>query len=137
MRRLFISAALSGFVAAFPLRSPAAPETVRLNATADVWLSGASESECNSSAGRCDRIKIKSIQEMAAIRFDAAPARGREVRKANLFLRRAGPDMLRYIRASTVNQNWAAIGRSSTQATPILNHPCCAQMRAQSPTNRG
>ncbi len=80
-------------------------ETVRLKATADIWLSDCGD-ERNTSAGRCGQLKLKSIQEMAAIRFDAAPARGREVLKAALFLRRAGADMLRYIRVSTVNQDW-------------------------------
>ena len=86
--------------------APAA-EIVRLRATADVWLSDANDQERNSSAGRCPRFKIKSIQEMAVIRFDAAPARGREVLRASLFLRRDGPDLLRYIRVSTVNGDWA------------------------------
>ena len=81
-------------------------ETVRLKATADVWLSDAIESERNSSAGKASRFKIKTIQEMAAIRFDATPAAGREVLKAALHLRRAGKDQLRYIRVSTVNQDW-------------------------------
>jgi len=82
-------------------------ETVRLKATADVWLSDANDEERSSSAGKCAQFKIKSIQEMAAIRFDASPAKGREVVKAALFLRRAGADMLRYVRVSTVNQDWA------------------------------
>ncbi|HUT32356.1 MAG TPA: hypothetical protein VNE39_02660 [Planctomycetota bacterium] len=83
-----------------------AAETVRLKATADIWLSDCGD-ERNTSAGKCGQFKLKSIQEMAAIRFDAAVARGREVLKATLFLRRAGADMLRYIRVSTVNQDWA------------------------------
>jgi len=82
-----------------------AGETVRLKATADIWLSDCGD-ERNTSAGKCGQFKIKSIQEMAAIRFDATPAKGREVLKAALFLRRAGADMLRYIRVSTVNQDW-------------------------------
>lgn len=87
-----------------------AAETVRLPATADIWLSDANGSERASSSGKADRLKLKVIQEMAAIRFDVARARagagGREVLGARLFLRRAGDDMLRYIRLSTVNQDW-------------------------------
>jgi hypothetical protein len=85
----------------------AAGETVRLSATGDVWLSDANAQERDTSSGRHSRLKLKSIQEMAAIRFDAAPAAGREVLGARLFLRRAGPDQLRYIRVSTVNADWA------------------------------
>jgi len=83
-----------------------ARETVRLKATADVWLSDANEQERNSSAGKHSRFKIKTIQEMAAVRFDAGPAKGREVVKATLFLRRASGDQLRYVRVSTINGDW-------------------------------
>ena len=85
----------------------AAAETVRLRATADIWLSDANDQERDTSAGKHPRLKLKSIQEMAAIRFDAAPAKGREVLRATLYLRRAGDDQLRYVRVSTVNQDWA------------------------------
>ncbi|MHC4716437.1 MAG: hypothetical protein ACYS5V_05660 [Planctomycetota bacterium] len=81
-------------------------ETVRLRATADVWLSDANNEERNSSSGLAGRLKIKSIQEMAAIRFDASPAAGRKVLAARLFLRPTGEHMLRYIRVSTVNGDW-------------------------------
>jgi len=81
-------------------------EAVRLKSTADIWLSDANQKERSSSSGRNTRLKLKTIQEMSAIRFDAAPARGRAVLNAKLFLRRAGGDQLRYIRVSTINQNW-------------------------------
>jgi len=97
---------LSFGIAALACAGLAAGETVRLKATADIWLSDCGD-ERNTSAGKCNQFKLKSIQEMAAVRFDAAPARGREVLKATLFLRRAGADMLRYVRVSTVNQDWA------------------------------
>lgn len=84
----------------------AAGETVRLTATADIWVS-AFRGETDSSAGRYPQFKLKSIQEMAVVRFDAAPAAGREVKAARLFLHRAGEDMLRYVRVSTVNGDWA------------------------------
>jgi hypothetical protein len=88
------------------LASGARGETVRLKATADIWLSDANGSERNTSMGKNPRLKLKTIQEMAAIRFDASPAAGRQVLSARLFLRRAGDDMLRYIRVSTVNGDW-------------------------------
>ena len=105
MRKLLII----GLVVATAL-SAARGETVRLKATADIWLSDANEQERDSSAGKCSRFKLKSIQEMAAIRFDAAPAKGREILGATLFLRRASGDMLRYVRVSTVSQDWAEGG---------------------------
>jgi hypothetical protein len=85
---------------------PVAGEVARLPAVADAWLSDATPQEANSSAGKAPRLKLKTIQEMALIRFDAAAAKGREVLQAHLFLRRASRDKLRYLRASTVNQDW-------------------------------
>lgn len=85
---------------------PCWAETVRLRATADIWLSDANAQERKSSGGKHSRLKIKTIQEMGAIRFDASPAKGREVKTATLFLHRAGGDKLRYVRVSTVNQDW-------------------------------
>ena len=80
-------------------------QAVRLQATADAWLSSF-EGEQGFSAGQYQSLKLKSIQELAVIRFDGAPAVGRQVVKAQLFLRRAGKDKLRYIRVSTVNGDW-------------------------------
>jgi hypothetical protein len=56
--------------------------------------------------GAASRMKLKFIQELAAIRFDASQIAGREVKSARLFLRKAGEDKLRYIRLSTINQDW-------------------------------
>ena len=102
MRHLRIAVAV-GMLCVAPV---GAGETVKLPATADVWLSDANAAERDSSSGRNARFKLKSIQEMAAIRFDATPAVGREVLKARLFLHPAGQHMLRYVRVSTVNGDW-------------------------------
>jgi len=104
MRRTsLVAGVLTWLVFAATLR---AGQVVRLRATADIWVSNATPQECNTSSGKHPFFKIKSIQEMAAIRFDATPARGREVLRATLYMRRAGSDMLRYIRVSTVNGDW-------------------------------
>jgi len=79
---------------------------VKLPATADIWLSDANEDERNVSLGNRRRFKLKSIQEMAAIRFDASRIRGREVTKAKLLLKPWGPHRMHYLRVSTVNQDW-------------------------------
>jgi glycosyltransferase involved in cell wall biosynthesis len=82
-------------------------EVIKLRATADIWLSAFNERERNSSSGKVERFKLKSIQEMAAIRFDPRPILGREVLSARLFLHTTQPNnQLRYIRISTVNQDW-------------------------------
>ncbi|MCD4822660.1 MAG: hypothetical protein K8R11_11500 [Methanococcoides sp.] len=92
------------FFIALPL---AQADVIKLQATADIWLSAFNERERNSSSGKVERFKLKSIQEMAAIRFDPRPIMGREVLSARLFLHTTQPDnQLRYIRISTVNQDW-------------------------------
>jgi len=107
-------------------------ETVRLKATADVWLSDATDEERDSSSGQAERFKIKSIQEMAAIRFDAGPAAGRKVLSGKLLLHPAGEHMLRYIRVSTVNGNWTE-GAGKTDYGPgngaTFNHADFASKR--------
>ncbi|KPK83984.1 MAG: hypothetical protein AMJ81_06850 [Phycisphaerae bacterium SM23_33] len=101
----------SGFVGVVTVLLPALAaaaaggEVVRLEATADIWVS-AFRGEQGCSAGRYKAFKLKSIQEMAVVRFGPARAAGREVVKARLFLRRDGQDMLRYLRVSTVNGDW-------------------------------
>jgi hypothetical protein len=85
-------------------------EEVKLTATADIWLSDCSwegTDERLTSMGKAPRFKLKSIQEMAVIRFDASGIRGREVKSAKLFMKvESDKDMLRFVRVSTVNQDW-------------------------------
>jgi len=82
-------------------------ETVKLEATADIWLSDANSEERNSSSGKCREFKLKSIQEMAAVRFDASILKGKKINAARLFLRPVQKENeLRYIRISTVSQDW-------------------------------
>jgi hypothetical protein len=94
-----------------------------LPSTADVWLSDVGR-ERLTSMGLSPRLKLKSIQEMAAIRFNAAAAKGRQVLKAALFLRRAGEDMLRYVRVSTIASRWEE-GQSAQDYGPA-NGACYA-----------
>ncbi|HEY7116656.1 MAG TPA: hypothetical protein VH475_08720 [Tepidisphaeraceae bacterium] len=92
-------------------------ESVRLPATADIWLSDANASERNTSMGAAPRLKLKAHQELSAIRFNATAIQGREVKSARLWLRKAGEDKLRYVRISTINQDWNQ-GRSERSYGP-------------------
>jgi hypothetical protein len=75
---------------------------IKLGARADIWLSAFNERERNSSSGKVERLKLKSIQEMAAVRFDPRPIMGRKIVSARLFLHTTQPNnQLRYIRIST------------------------------------
>lgn len=81
-------------------------DVVCLPATADVWLADTTVRERNASSGKAVQVKLKNVQELAIFRFDAGAILGREVRKASLYLHRCGRDKLRYLRVSTVNQDW-------------------------------
>lgn len=90
-----------------------APATVRLKATADIWVSSESWEGTDEKLlcwGDKEKFKLKTIQEMAALRFDASALRGREIVGARLYLKALDPETanrLRHIRFSTVNQEWA------------------------------
>ena len=92
-------------------------EVIRLAATADIWLSDAVPAERNTSMGANPRMKLKGIQEMAAMRFDASAIAGREVKGARLFLKKSGDEKMRYLRISTVNQDWVE-GKSEQSYGP-------------------
>ena len=80
---------------------------VKMPSTADIWLSDANAKERQSSSGKARRFKLKSIQEMAAIRFNTEPVRGKEILSARLYLHCKGNiDHLKYIRLSTITQDW-------------------------------
>ncbi len=78
---------------------------VELLATADIWLSDCGEEKLNS-MGAAPHFKIKSVQEVACIRFDVTPLRGKEIKKATLYMRREGTDQLRRFPIFTVGQTW-------------------------------
>ncbi len=99
---LFLTVGLAPFLA-----HGAEPEqVVRARATADVWLSDAGPRQQRTSAGKAPQLKLKGLQDLALIRFDLSQVLGREVLGATLFLHRVGDDKLRYLRVSTVNQDW-------------------------------
>ena len=109
-RSILFCACLLGFAlagrAADVEQAAATQEMVRVRAVADVGLADGTPRERNSSAGKAPQLKLRNIQDLAIVRFDGKPLQGRQVLEANLFLHRAGADKLRYVRVSTVNQDW-------------------------------
>ena len=92
-------------------------ELVRVRATADLWLSDGNPRQRNSNAGKSPQLKLRNIRDLALIRFDTRAIQGREILDASLFLHRIGNDSLRYLRVSTVNQDWEE-GRGETPDRP-------------------
>lgn len=100
-------AGLAILLASVPMLSHG--ETVKLKATADIGVSSVVYKGINErqlSWGLHSRVKLKSIQEMGVFRFDATPIVGKEVKGARLFLNCTGENQLRYLRVSTVNNDW-------------------------------
>ena len=87
-----------------------AVEHVRLEATADASFSSMLYKGVDyriTSMGKYNQFKLKSVQEMAAIKFNCDPARGREVVSARLYLHNATEgNRIRILRMSTINGDW-------------------------------
>lgn len=100
---------ISIVVACFFIFAPAktSAEIIILHPIVDIWVSDASDRERNTRMGNAKRLKLKSIQEMAAFKFDTKSLLGKEIRSAKLFFHPIQANhQLRYIRASTINQDW-------------------------------
>jgi len=82
------------------------PVILHLPAVADVWISHATPQESESSAGGSPVFKLKSVEEMAALRFDVHAARGHRIRRARLHLRLRHPPAPHWLRVSTVSSTW-------------------------------
>jgi mannose/cellobiose epimerase-like protein (N-acyl-D-glucosamine 2-epimerase family) len=79
---------------------------VRLRSTDEVQLAAGVSSAGARASAPDGLLRLRGSEESALFRFAATAARGREIRGATLFLRSADADKLRYVRVSTVNQDW-------------------------------
>lgn len=93
-------------------------KTRLVRSIADAWLTDAPPQEQGSLANRSSRLKLRGVQDLALVRFDMTEVRGREIRQAVLYLHRRSPDQLRYIRVSTVNQDWLGRNGQSSYGLP-------------------
>ena len=82
-----------------------AGEPERVKITRDTWVS-THPGEARGNNGGSSRLKLKSIQEMALLDFDAAAFRGRIIGKATLHVRLADAERLWRVTASTVASPW-------------------------------
>lgn len=112
---------------AVPLSAADQTGTVRLKATADAWISESSPRE--GAAARAPGLRLRNIQDLALLRFDAGSLVGREVEQATLHLHRPGRDRLRYIRISTVNQDWRAASSDGDGGTWLMADPFPGKVR--------
>lgn len=82
-----------------------AAEPVRVKITRDNWVS-THRQEARGNNGGSSRLKLKSIQEMALIDFDAAAFRGKVIESATLHVRLADKERLWRVTASTLASPW-------------------------------
>ncbi|MBN1808707.1 MAG: DUF4091 domain-containing protein [Planctomycetes bacterium] len=86
---------------------------IRLPCTRDVWISafgapglGGKNPETETSMGKRDRVKLKTLQENGLFDFDASACRGKTIEKATLYLHERDSTKLRWMGASTVSSDW-------------------------------
>lgn len=94
-----------------------ASDSMKLPAQSMLWLSDANEAERERSFDPANRFKLKSIQELAVMRFDTSAIKGHLVHSARLYMKPARPVKVRYLRVSTVTQRWA--GRQELSAADV------------------
>jgi hypothetical protein len=80
-------------------------QTVRLEVSRDAWVSEVGQ-EADGNNGGAPRLKLKSIQEMSLLDFDARLLVGRTLRSAALHLKKAGDEPLRRVTVSSVGAEW-------------------------------
>ncbi|MCI0586043.1 MAG: hypothetical protein L0323_04280 [Planctomycetes bacterium] len=85
--------------------SPQTVEDLRLPASADASI-GIHDSERTFNTGASPRLRLKGIEHVLLLDFDAAALRGRRVAEARLILRPAGPLKVKILGVSTVSVPW-------------------------------
>ncbi len=96
---------LVGILVSVGLTPLPAAEPVRVKITRDNWVS-THRQEARGNNGGSSRLKLKSIQEMALIDFDAAAFRGKVIESATLHVRLADKERLWRVTASTLASPW-------------------------------
>jgi hypothetical protein len=104
--RLFLAVfvALAGCCCG-PFSGLAMADPIRVKITRDTWVS-THPSEARGNNGGSSRLKLKSIQEMALLDFDAAAFKGKVIQGATLHVRLADKERLWRVTASTVASRW-------------------------------
>jgi hypothetical protein len=77
----------------------------RIPISRDTWVSSVGD-EAFGSNGGAPRLKLKSIQELSIIDFDARAIEGREIISAKLLLKVAGEEPIERITLSTITNDW-------------------------------
>jgi hypothetical protein len=98
-------AVITGGLAASPRcqAQPTAP--LRFDVTRDAWVSAVGP-EADGNNGGATRLKLKSIQEMSLVDFDARALAGRTIRSAKLHLKKVGDERLERVTVSSVGAEW-------------------------------
>jgi hypothetical protein len=76
-----------------------------LEAARDAWVSAVGP-EADGNNGGAARLKLKSIQEMSLLDFEAGTLLGRTIRSAALHLKLAGDERLKRVTVSSVGAEW-------------------------------
>lgn len=80
-------------------------EQVRVEIARDTWLSNY-PAEVHGSNGAAGKLKLKSIQELSILDFQASPLRGKKIVRARLFLKSVGDEAIERVTLSTITCDW-------------------------------
>jgi len=95
----------------------APPEALRLPCTADTQLSASPGEEHLNGGGRSS-LRLKGIEDLSILDFDASPLRGRIVEEARLFVFPVGPHKLRTLGISSIGTKWNEGAGTGSPAKP-------------------
>lgn len=128
----FVANCLFWSVWTTPIR---AQQWERFGVTRDTWLSAVG-AEANGSNGGSPRLKLKSIQELSIVDFDAEKWIGREILEAELFLKVAGDEPIERVTVSTITSDWIegdATGYQIAEGVSTFAHRIHAMERWRGP----
>lgn len=117
LRWLSLAFAVCGFPSALSLHAAEPRQDLRLDVTRDAWFSNVGQ-EADGGNGGAGRLKVKSIQEMSLLDFDAKLLRGRLVHSAALHIRPSGAEILHRVTISGISADWTEGTASGYQAEP-------------------
>jgi hypothetical protein len=96
---------ISGLASAETQVRSAAGKAIRFDVSRDAWVSEVRR-EADGNNGGAPRLKLKSIQEMSLLDFEARPLVGRTIRTATLHVKLGGDEPLRRVTVSSVGAEW-------------------------------
>jgi hypothetical protein len=105
MRHWIVAAILFFCATSASIPAHCRAESIRIDIARDTWVSNY-DTEIHGSNGAANRLKLKSIQELSILDFQAGPLRGKKIVSAKLMLKIAGDEPIERVTVSTITCDW-------------------------------